>query len=579
MTDNKKTPETGADLLRHLDDRDDLTKGRRRDLKSAIKRICEMAHVVPTTLPADPMALRPILRKIRPAAHGVSPKTWSNLKSLLGSALQLAGVADPMGAGLALQSPDWKHLLVPIRENKRLSHGLAAFANWCAVEGIPPNAVGDETVQKFAAWIETRTLCPKPRDVIRRVPTLWNEANGAIAAWPRQQLTAISFRGPRQRLSWEEFGESFRADANAYLKMRAAPDIFEERPNAPKKPLAANTVRVQSEHLRLAASVLVESGVPVEAITSLAVLVEAEHFKQVLRHYHERAGGQPNAFAVCLAKTLIQAAYHHVAVSDDEVERLKRIASNLPSIPLELTKKNKTLLRQLESERLRAKLLFLPDQLISEATETLTAGRVDFVKAQVAVAIDILLATPLRPQNLSRLNWARYFSEPDGPKGRTLLHIPKAETKSGQQDLDADIPDHVARKLRWYRRHILPCLNADPNGDLFVTANGNRKAQDTFTDQIILTIEDRVGIHMTPHQFRHFCGVSYLDENPKDMETVRALLGHASIKTTQIYVGPGSRRASRAYNAFVFEQREALKLKDKRRPSRNTNKKTKKEPA
>ena len=27
MTDNKKTPETGADLLRLLDDRDDLTKG------------------------------------------------------------------------------------------------------------------------------------------------------------------------------------------------------------------------------------------------------------------------------------------------------------------------------------------------------------------------------------------------------------------------------------------------------------------------------------------------------------------------------------------------------------------------
>ena len=193
MTTNKKTPETGADLLQLVDDGDDLTKGRRRDLKSAINRICEMARVAPAALPTNPVALRPILRKIRPAAHGVSPKTWSNLKSLLGAALQLAGVADAMGSGLALQSPDWKHLLVPIRENKRLSHGLAAFANWCAVEGISPNAVGDETVQRFSVWIETRTLCPKPRDVIRRVPTLWNEANGAIAAWPRQQLTAISF--------------------------------------------------------------------------------------------------------------------------------------------------------------------------------------------------------------------------------------------------------------------------------------------------------------------------------------------------------------------------------------------------
>src|SRR5665811_1543321 len=452
MTDNKKTPETGADLMQLLDDRDDLTKGRRRDLKSAIKRICEMVRVAPAALPADPVALRGILRKIRPAAHGVSPKTWSNMRSLLGGALQLAGVADAMGRGTALRSLSWAPLLQPLLGNKRLSNGMATFANWCVVEGISPDAVDDNTVQHFSTWIATRTLCPRPCEVARRVPKLWNEAREKVEAWPRQQLTAISFRGPRQRLSWEELGESFRADANAYLKMRAAPDIFEERPNAPKKPLAASTVRAQSEHLRLAASVLVESGVPVEDITSLAVLVEAEHLKTVLRHYHERSAAHPNAFAVCLAKTLSHAAYHHVAVSDDEVARLKRIVSNLPSVPHDLTEKNKALLRQFESDSLRAKLLFLPEQLMAVVTERLKTGRVDFVKAQVAIAIDVELATPLRPQNLSRLNWRRHFLEPDGPKGRVLLHIPQEEMKS-EKDYDAEIPEHVARRLRWYRRH------------------------------------------------------------------------------------------------------------------------------
>ena len=81
-----------------------------------------------------------------------------------------------------------------------------------------------------------------------------------------------------------------------------------------------------------------------------------------------------------------------------------------------------------------------------------------------------------------------------------------------------------------------------------------------------------VGIHMTPHQFRHFCGTSYLDENPEHMETARALLGHASIKTTQIYVGRGTRRASRVYGGFVSEQRDALKLKGKRRLRRKAKK-------
>jgi hypothetical protein len=40
----------------------------------------------------------------------------------------------------------------------------------------------------------------------------------------------------------------------------------------------------------------------------------------------------------------------------------------LPSVPFELTAKNKALLRQFESEDLKAKLLFLPDQLVAEVT-------------------------------------------------------------------------------------------------------------------------------------------------------------------------------------------------------------------
>ena len=58
--------------------------------------------------------------------------------------------------------------------------------------------------------------------------------------------------------------------------------------------------------------------------------------------------------------------------------------------------------------------------------------------------------------------------EPDGTKGRVLLHIPKEETKSKLQDIVAELPEEVARRLRWYRRNILPRLGADPNGRLFV---------------------------------------------------------------------------------------------------------------
>jgi integrase len=251
---------------------------------------------------------------------------------------------------------------------------------------------------------------------------------------------------------------------------------------------------------------------------------------------------------------------------------LRGIASKLPQIRFELTPKNKALLRQFESDRLRAELLFLPERLVADVTKALASGKLDFVKAQVALAIDFQLAIPLRPQNLSRLNWQRHFSEPDGPRGRLLLHIPKIEMKGGREDFNAEVPDDVARRLRWYRRHILTRLNSDVNSDLFVTSKGVRKDQKTVTIQITRLIADLLGIHMTVHQFRHLAGASYLDANPEDTESARALLGHAYSKTTRIYVGSASRRASRAYNRFLFEQREALILKRKRQRMPKTKK-------
>ena len=170
------------------------------------------------------------------------------------------------------------------------------------------------------------------------------------------------------------------------------------------------------------------------------------------------------------------------------------------------------------------------------------------------------------------MNWGRHFSQPDGPKGRLLLHIPKEETKSRKQDFTAEVPEHVARRLRWYRHHILSRLNADLDGDLFVTEKGCRKDQKTVAIQIIKTIERSLGVHMTPHQFRHLCGTLYLEENPEDLETAKALLGHAWTKTTLIYVGSSSRRASRAYGDFVFRQREKLMLKSRRKPNRKSKK-------
>src|SRR5687768_4718518 len=128
MNHNKKKARTLDDVLEVVQ-RADLSPFQRRDMTSALKRICEMAEVAPATMPAEATDLRPMLAKIRPAAHGIAAKTWANLLSRFRAALRLADVIDPMGQGSALRNPGWASLVRAIAEDKRLSCGLASCLN------------------------------------------------------------------------------------------------------------------------------------------------------------------------------------------------------------------------------------------------------------------------------------------------------------------------------------------------------------------------------------------------------------------------------------------------------------------
>lgn len=92
-----------------------------RAMTSAIKRICEMAGATPATVPAEATAIRPMIAKIRPAAHGIAEKTWANLLSRLRAALRLADVIDPIMPGSAAQDPAWAPLVRAVAGDKRLS--------------------------------------------------------------------------------------------------------------------------------------------------------------------------------------------------------------------------------------------------------------------------------------------------------------------------------------------------------------------------------------------------------------------------------------------------------------------------
>ncbi len=561
-------PTTLAGVI-HAVENSGLPVTRRRDLVSAVMRICEMSGHTPAALQVNPSVLRAAIADIRPAAHRIADGTFANIRSSFAAALASAGVIDRAPRGEAGRDPAWGPLVAKLPD-PGMRHGLSSFLNWCAWRGVSPADISDETINAYHLWLETRTLCPKPRDAVARTPRLWNQARDDVPGWPDITLTEVSFRKEPEHLTWDEFDTRYRHDAAAYLEMRRSPDVFDDDPDAPAKPLAESTLRQHKEHLRLAGALLVEKGLPVETLTGLEMLVEIEAFKTILRHYHDKADGKASPFATSMATILKQVAHYHVRVGEAHHGELKRIARCLPTVEQDLTDKMKALLRELEDPACRARLLFLPETLLAAVVQDINAQRLRFVDAQVAIAVDIALVAPLRPQNLVALDWGRHFSQPDGARGRLVLHIPAAETKTGKRDLTFEIPPDVAKRINWYRRHVLPRLNADPNGRLFVTGKGKAKTQATLSQQITETIARHVGVHMTPHAFRHLSAYFYLEAHPEDFETVRALLGHAWSKTTLIYAGSSSQRAGRAYARHVADEREALRPRRRRRPGPRT---------
>jgi len=81
---------------------------------------------------------------------------------------------------------------------------------------------------------------------------------------------------------------------------------------------------------------------------------------------------------------------------------------------------------------------------------------------------------------------------------------------------------------------------------LFLNAQGLRLRSQTFRKRLRV-LSRRLGIvpHLTPHRFRHSAATLLIEEGT-DIRMVQALLGHASLRTTEIYVRVSNHALRRA---------------------------------
>jgi integrase len=572
-TSSEATTATLQDVLDRIAATPNIAQGRKRDLRSAILSFGKLADKAPASILLDLSELRRVLDETDGTLAKVTAKRRANLRSDLTTAIETSGL-HPMlrTSGLELD-PAWKILLDPIHD-QRIRAGLSRFARWCSLHGISPETVAEAVVNRFAQDLKARTLVRNVEDQRGAVVTAWNRLAALkpdLAAFPTPSRPKVLKRVP-----WEHLPATFFADLQEHLAWCAMPDALDDDARGTR--LAPATIRLRRDHVHSATTAAIAAGISAESLRTLADLVQFDTFKAILRRLYADDGSKLTAYTHGVAGTLIAIAKESAGSSADEVAALKKLRRKLGVLPSSLTDKNKSFLRRFDDTRLLDSLLALPDKIWRNARRGLTKSKrpfIDmkrpFIDIQTSLAIDILLAIPLRMKNLASLNFREHLHWPNGRGKPAMLIISGSETKNGIA-VEAEIATELADRLWTYRSEIAPDVIRKRPDALFVTTTGTVRTQGAVAVSIEKAVYRHLGIRLTPHQFRHFAAKVILDANPGAHELVRRLLVHKNMKTTtNYYAGIDTMRAGRAHAELLVKLKNESSLPKRKRSKSSEN--------
>jgi integrase/recombinase XerD len=107
----------------------------------------------------------------------------------------------------------------------------------------------------------------------------------------------------------------------------------------------------------------------------------------------------------------------------------------------------------------------------------------------------------------------------------------------GKKDRIVPIGRIACRYLENYIKSVRPELIKDPyNNHLFLSLRGNRLSKNTVWELVKKYAgKAKIRKNVHPHTFRHTCATAML-KNKADLNTIRKILGHASLTSTQVYM-------------------------------------------
>ena len=390
---------TLADLDTALQKHPSLTPVRLRDLRSAVSRVAKLLNDDPARITLDLRAIGAKLADVSPAVVGLSQELRQHPRADFMAAIDMSGLVPLVRAKRLPLLPAWAQFMAKLSD-KRSQIGLSRLARYAGSIGVGADQICDEVIADFSAEVRDASLQRQPNNLYRQTTAIWNEVAPRLTDLSLTPVTVPSFRPPPKRVDWARLSDAFRRDVEAYFDWCAGTDVFAA--DARPRPLGPATRRLRRDEIHAAVSALIESGIEVSTIKSLADLVAEDSFKRILRHRHNALGGRANAFNNGLAKSLVQIAREWVKAAVGALDKLKKMTAKLPQTSLGLTDKNKRFLRQFDDPATLKRLLILPKILWAEVRRNNPNFRT-LAKAQTALAIAILTYIPLRSQNLAGL--------------------------------------------------------------------------------------------------------------------------------------------------------------------------------
>ena len=548
-----------SDVIRHLEQKQELAPTRRRDMISGLRRVANALDRAPENTPASPKWLQPRLQKIEPAARNLTAKSWSNAVSSVRAALADFGALGDGGDRRINRrtdlSPEWAQLwdLALTTGDHTIQASLGRFVYFLNRLGVAPNQVGDSYVVAFREALTANEIRRSPELAYRDAITGRNLAVRKLPSWPQVNLT-VPNRQRRVKLEAHELSQGLREDLDRLTAQLSHPDILDE--HARLKRLRPSTIAQYRNQLLRFAGEVVRSGVAAEAIDGIAVLCSPEMVERGLRQMLARNEGQTTRSLGETAKLLGNLAKSFCRLPEDEVKAVARLAARVATKPKTgMTAKNRSRLRALQDPDRLTRLLLLPEHLFERhkhSRKPLERAR----DREVAIAIAILQVCPIRVTNLATIHLDRNLQRPGD--GKVFLVFDSTEVKN-ERPLEFELPADLVRMIDRHCATRSPRLCPNGCAWLFPKRDGSGAIRGgDLSSRLAKCIRRETGLEINAHLFRHLAAMIWLDANPGSYETVRRLLGHSDLShTLNLYTGLEGRAATRAFADLVATRRPA----------------------